>query len=381
MGAKPLCCKVFIKEKEYIDNYILSSPNSITAIIKLQSMYKGYIFRKKRKNLQFEPKFTYINNGMFDDIFNPDNKPGLEVDFTTVPSQEPNPKILKLKEMLPPFEIEQKLENEPLRRYGFMYPDKSLYIGYYNANFERQGFGVYYLPDGSIYEGMFNKNFMHGKGRLLNAEGFCYEGEFIENKANGMGKYISLDGVSYNGNWKNEKQHGYGEEVYQDGSHYKGEFEMGKKHGKGTFTCINGQIYSGDFFCNEICGKGIYKWKDGRAYNGEWVNNKMEGVGIFTWPDNKKYIGSYKTDNKHGYGIFIWPDGKKYEGCWFNGKQHGYGIFTNNGDPQYGEWKSGKKVRWISKETQECEKVAEDLKNIKSEYNFETIEEYVNKGS
>ena len=205
MGAKPICCKVFIKENEYIDNYILSSPNSISAIIKLQSIYRGYIFRKKRKNLQFEPNFTYINNGMFDDIFNPDNKPGLEVDFTAVPSQEPNPKIIKLKEMLPPFEIEQKFVNDKLRRYGFLYPDKSLYIGYYNSNFERQGYGVYYLPDGSIYEGMFFKNFMHGRGRLLNAEGFCYEGEFIENKANGYGKYISLDGVSYKGNWKNER--------------------------------------------------------------------------------------------------------------------------------------------------------------------------------
>jgi hypothetical protein len=32
-----------------------------------------------------------------------------------------------------------------------------------------------------------------------------------------------------------------------------------------------------------------------------------------------------------------------------NGKQHGIGTFVNQGaDPRSGEWKEGKRVRWLS---------------------------------
>jgi hypothetical protein len=105
----------------------------------------------------------------------------------------------------------------------------------------------------------------------------------------------------------------------------------------------------------------------------------MDGNGILVWPDKKRYAGGYKEDNKHGYGIFIWPDGKKYEGCWLNGKQQGYGIFTNNGVSQCGEWKVGKKIRWIDMGISEYNIVMEDLRNKKLESNFIEIEPMINK--
>lgn len=376
MGAHSTCCKIFLRDKEYIDKNIISSKESISKIVKLQSILRGYYYRKKFKSSASSQSTI---NGYQENIFLPQRRPGIEVPINSEPS-ELNSKIIRLKDMFPQFELNEKetfeLKNNNLRRFCLVYPDKSMYKGYFNKDWYREGYGVFYLPDGSIYEGFFKANHMQGRGRLFNVEGFCYEGDFIESKASGFGKFVSLEKVTYIGYWKNEKQHGAGEEVYPDGSKYEGMFENGKKHGKGKFSCHDGQYYEGDFNMNDIHGKGIYKWKDGRLYSGKWANNKMEGTGVFTWPDKKKYIGSYNLDNKHGYGVFLWTDGKKFEGCWQNGKQHGYGIFTN-GITQYGEWRNGKKMRWIQKENIEFENVIEELERHKIEYNFNEVEQYL----
>jgi hypothetical protein len=378
MGAQATCCKGFFKDKEFNDKYILSSKTSIDKLIRLQSIYRGYMFRKKLRPILSTNQST--SNGFQENEFLPPHRrPGMEVPMTAEPP-ELKSNIRRLKDMLPPFELNQKetfeLKNENLRRLCLIYPDKSMYKGYYNKDWYREGYGVFYLPDGSLYEGFFKSNHMEGRGRLFNIEGFSYEGEFAESKANGFGKFMSLEGVTYIGYWKNEKQHGVGEEVYPDGSKYEGMFENGKKHGKGKFTCNDGQYYEGEFSLNEIHGKGTYKWNDGRIYSGNWVGNKISGTGVFTWPDKKKYIGSYSTDNKHGYGVFLWADDKKFEGCWVNGKQHGYGIFTN-GMAQYGEWKHGKKIRWIQKDSPEFQKVLDELESQKLDYKFIDVEEYL----
>jgi hypothetical protein len=377
MGAQATCCKVFLKDKEYIDKFILSSKESIAKLIKIQAIFRGYIFRKKKKFNQFSMQST--NNGSQSNLFMSKKRPGAEMPLTAE-LPELSSKIKRLKEMLPPFELNEKetfeLKNENLRRECLVYPDKSMYKGYFNSEWLREGYGIYFLPDGSLYEGFFKTNHMHGRGRLFNIEGFCYEGEFVESKANGFGKFMSLEGVTYVGYWKDEKQHGIGEEVYPDGSKYEGLYDNGKKHGKGKFTCHDGQYYEGEFNNNDIHGKGTYKWKDGRMYSGSWNTNKMDGTGVFTWPDKKKYLGSYNNDNKQGYGVFLWPDGKKFEGSWSNGKQHGYGIFTN-GITQYGEWKHGKKIRWIQKDNEEYDKAKEELEKLKIEYKFHEVEEYL----
>jgi len=45
------------------------------------------------------------------------------------------------------------------------------------------------------------------------------------------------------------------------------------------------------------------------------------------------------------------PNGDKYIGAWFNGQKHGLGIFYDSatGDKKQGEWKEGKRVKWLNK--------------------------------
>jgi hypothetical protein len=42
------------------------------------------------------------------------------------------------------------------------------------------------------------------------------------------------------------------------------------------------------------------------------------------------------------------PDGRKYLGNWHKGKQHGNGTYiTGKGEAREGEWKEGKRIRWL----------------------------------
>ena len=139
--------------------------------------------------------------------------------------QDNNPKILKLKNLLPKFELDEKetylLNTSQLKTMGLLYPNNIIYKGTVNDKFQREGFGKLFLNDGSIYEGFFKENRMEGRGRFLNIEGFIYEGEFKNNLASGYGKYVGLDGTIYKGTWVNNKQNGIGDVTYSDNSHWK----------------------------------------------------------------------------------------------------------------------------------------------------------------
>jgi hypothetical protein len=212
MGTNTSCCKMFQKESEFRDNYIISSKKSILFIIKLQAIFRGYLFRKKRKVSNRKGSGNGI--GINDNYFSNDKKPGLEVSFTTEPKTELNSKVLKLKELMAPFELNEKetflLKNNYLRKYAFLYQDNSLYKGYYNKDWQKEGYGVFYRSDGCIYEGFFKSNRAEGRGRLLHVDGFCYEGDFLNSKANGFGKYVNLEGLTYLGYWKNDMEDGFG---------------------------------------------------------------------------------------------------------------------------------------------------------------------------
>jgi hypothetical protein len=204
---------MFQKETEFRDNYIISSKKGILLIIKLQAMFRGFMYRKKR--MLYNRKASCNGIGINDNYFSVEKKPGLEVSFTTESNNQINSKILKLKELLAPFELNEKetflLKNNYLRRYSFLYHDNSLYKGYYNKDWQREGYGIYYRTDGCIYEGFFKSNKAEGRGRLLHIDGFCYEGDFTDNKANGFGKYVNSDGMTYLGYWKNDVQDRFGE--------------------------------------------------------------------------------------------------------------------------------------------------------------------------
>lgn len=76
----------------------------------------------------------------------------------------------------------------------------------------------------------------------------------------------------------------------------------------------------------------------------------MEGKGQETWGDGKRYYGDFKNGIKDGEGTYEWPNGKKYIGSWKNNKQHGIGIMmdTASNVKRQGEWREGKRLKWIS---------------------------------
>ena len=373
------CNKNSSKNKDYLLD-ALTEPSDV--IVRLQAVIRGFLVRKKYKTFRFSK-----NNEQ--DIYSTSSQKGdgsqireISMSYSTE-IQESNPKIVKLKNLLPKFELDERetylITTSHMKTKALMYPNGGIYKGMINDKWQREGYGKYFLPDGSIYEGFFKENKMEGRGRLLNIEGFVYEGEFKNCQASGYGKCIGLDGTVYKGSWQNDKQNGIGNETYSDTSQYIGNFVNGKKNGKGKFHFPDGNSYEGDFYNNEIKGEGIYRWKDGRVFIGEWNNNKMNGYGIFFWPDKKKYYGHYSNNNKNDFGAFIWADGKVFEGFWKNGKQHGFGKIKTQEKEIYGEWYEGKKIKTIEDEIEQraAENSIMEIKNEPDYLNFkEKIEKY-----
>ena len=341
------CSNRYIYQKDYN----LQENNSIYKIIKIQSIIKGFLLRKKLS----------LQNDLLE-------KKEISLDYKT-DDQENNPLILRLNNLLPKFELNEKetyyINNTNLKIRAFKYNNNSVYKGMINNNNLREGFGKLYLPDGSIYKGFFHNNKMEGRGRFLNINGYVYEGEFKNDLSNGYGKYIALDGTTYKGSWIEDKQSGLGDICYPDGSRYTGNFKDGKKHGFGKLIFSDLNTYEGNFLYNEIKGEGSYHWKDGRFYVGNWSNNKMNGYGIFIWPDKKKYYGHYVNNLKDGFGKFLWDNGHSYEGFWKDGKQDGNGIIKNNNNNyKYCKWSKGKLVKIIEDENSQniIIKMIDDIK-------------------
>jgi hypothetical protein len=360
------------KEKKVTDdiNY-----RALLKLIKIQTIWKSIVWRKKfvrkhrKKNLRALTKYFITPDG-----FNEAELPGKTININNIQVHE---NVFNTEKKLGDFVIDEKElikyieENKnKLKNYSIQYEDGSIYYGYYNKSWEREGYGVLIQADGSKFQGFFKNNKMNGRGRIVGIEGDYYEGEFVDDKANVYGKYVNKEGGIYIGQWKDEKQHGTGEENFPDGSRYEGQYYEGSKHGKGKISWTDGSSYEGDFLNNEFEGNGLYKWRDGRVFQGSWKGNKMDGLGVFIWPDRKKYIGQYKNDKKCGVGVFIWPDNKKYEGNWKNGKQNGFGIYTSKGLRRFGEWVNGKKEKWLSEDTEDYKKLLKELeKNVICHFN------------
>ena len=372
MGSSPSSCCKCNTYSQSPDTKINLQENK-KSIIKIQSIYRGYIFRKKNPELNRNiNNYSIHGSSSFSDLSKQIKE--ISMNYSTE-NQDNNPKILKLKNLLPKFELEEKEAyllntSTQLKTMGLLYPGNTIYKGTVNLKFQREGFGKLFLSDGSIYEGFFKENKMEGRGRLLNIEGFIYEGEFKNNLACGYGKYVGLDGTVYKGTWDNNKQNGIGDVTYSDNSHYIGNFVNGFKNGKGKFFFPEGNIYEGYFYNNEIKGEGFFKWRDGRIYMGLWDNNKMNGYGIFCWPDNKRYYGNYVNNNKDGFGIFFWTDGKKFEGFWKNGERHGFGFIYSSNLNEFGEWFEGKHVKTIN-DFNEMDNIKKYIKQIKGDLKFE----------
>ncbi|TNV83491.1 hypothetical protein FGO68_gene3019 [Halteria grandinella] len=300
----------------------LKSTKSIRRIIKIQSVFRGYLTRKHVRQLRESLDYEFMRNK--DGMLGPNGEP--------LPFNYENPDVIKIRDQLGDFDFGEEPTNIARQRENrqlTQLENGARYQGEWNSNLNvREGQGYQVWPDGSLYEGWWKDDKANGKGRLIHADGDIYDGYWKDDKAHGFGIYSHLDGARYEGYWKEDKQHGEGIETWPDGASYQGDYVEGRKHGSGN---------------------GVYQWSDGRIYEGEWRNNKMEGHGVFTWPDGRKYEGEYVDDKKEGNGTFFWPDGRKYDGEWKNGKQHGVGIYTSaSGKTKRGEWNEGKRVAWLN---------------------------------
>jgi hypothetical protein len=204
----------------------------------------------------------------------------------------------------------------------------------YNIN-NLTGKGVLYLKSGKKYEGNFINGELSGWCRFINSNGVCYEGLFTSGILDGKGEIIKIDENRrkniYRGDIKNFKKEGKGEEKTNDYI-YEGEFLNDLKHGKGKIHYHNnGDYYEGEFKNGVITGKGYYVWKNKHTYLGDFVGGKMHGKGLYKWPDGNEYEGDYINNIKEGEGVFKWKDGRKYKGKFKNGRPHGKGILTVNG--------------------------------------------------
>ncbi|CAG9319523.1 unnamed protein product [Blepharisma stoltei] len=338
-------------------------------IVKLQCVLRGYLDRRTIRKVYNFKNSQQSNDNRSTDLLKDSNSfssPNLakhsinnssepiirltikEIAESQVPDYSTNATRLILSR-LGPFKITEEFpDNEPRTKRGPVeLENQAIYIGEWNKDNQRHGFGIQIWSDGSRYEGYWKNDQAHFKGRIIHADGEIYEGDWKNDKSHGVGIYIHTDGARYEGTWSNDLQDGYGIETWPDGARYQGDYKNGNKEGKGKFVWADGSMYDGEFHNNDIEGVGVYTWNDGRKYVGEWANNKMQGIGTFTWNDGRIYKGGYFDDKKQGYGIFEWPDGRKYEGCWFNGKQHGKGIYyTANGAGREGEWKDGQRIKW-----------------------------------
>ena len=196
------------------------------------------------------------------------------------------------------------------------------------------GKGILYLRNGKKFQGNFINGELNGWCRYINTKGVCYEGLFINGVLNGKGEIIKIDEKRrkhiYKGDLKNFKKEGKGVEKTSD-FNYEGEFKNDIKHGKGKIHYNNGDIYEGQFNNGEITGKGFYTWKNKHTYLGDFVGGKMHGRGLYKWTDGNQYEGEYNNNIKEGQGEFRWKDGRVYKGTFENGRPHGKGLLTVKG--------------------------------------------------
>jgi hypothetical protein len=85
-------------------------------------------------------------------------------------------------------------------------------------------------------------------------------------------------------------------------------------------------------------------------YEGGFHNGFFEGKGRLTTKESHVYEGDFSEGKKNGNGTMTWPSGRKYTGPWRNDLQHGIGVQYDpkQGTKMQGEWKEGKRTKWLS---------------------------------
>ena len=151
--TKTLCCDpTYIKQETKLNitdyNNIIDEQQKNQNITLIQSYFRGYQIRKlykmtpiEKKNLCQEIPFSYSTQ-----------------------KYDSNEKILKLRSLLPKFELTEKekfeIESNSYKKIALLYFDNTIYKGYVNNKNLRYGYGVLYYPSSTIYEGFFKNNKM-----------------------------------------------------------------------------------------------------------------------------------------------------------------------------------------------------------------------------
>jgi len=79
----------------------------------------------------------------------------------------------------------------------------SQYIGDYDDNGMKTGFGILKWPNGIIFKGYFKKDHINGWGIIIYLNKDIFKGQFSDDKANGFGNYFYKNGKSKVGYWVN----------------------------------------------------------------------------------------------------------------------------------------------------------------------------------
>lgn len=354
-----------ISNKDY--ESIFSEKNDLKPLIKninspeiiIQSIFRGYIYRKKFNEIDgIKQELIEENNKIVKSIENDfvskliikgeklfSNKDFEENWKKYYDSKEIDELILQNKNIYMNIKKDiliktncllSKYKNEDCLYKGTLFLNniqKDNHKKTYNIN-SLTGKGILYLRNGKKFQGNFINGELNGWCRYINTKGVCYEGLFINGVLNGKGEIIKIDEKRrkhiYKGDLKNFKKEGKGVEKTSD-FNYEGEFKNDIKHGKGKIHYNNGDSYEGQFNNGEITGKGFYTWKNKHTYLGDFVGGKMHGRGLYKWTDGNQYEGEYNNNIKEGQGEFRWKDGRVYKGTFENGRPHGKGLLTVKG--------------------------------------------------
>jgi hypothetical protein len=183
-----LCCQPNNAILDKVKTVIEEEKNKLEytkKVIKIQAFIRGvyYRLRFKIKNINKQIRVLTRNFTIFQDKqdgFLQSNMPGNIINIESIPV---NKTVASIEKILGDFEIDDKelekcIEEQKHNRKNFSieYQDGSFYYGYFNKEWEREGYGINIFPDGSKYQGFFEYDQMNGRGRLIGANGDYYLG-------------------------------------------------------------------------------------------------------------------------------------------------------------------------------------------------------------
>lgn len=133
----------------------------------------------------------------------------------------------------------------------------SRYMGKYDIEGKKEGWGTYLFENGDTYVGDFKSGKKQGRGTYTFRNGDVYIGEYEDDARTGHGTYMYANGDHYVGEFQVGMRNGYGVYTYASGGKYVGQFENGRKHGRGYFVDSSGRRVEGLWDSDSFAGEGL----------------------------------------------------------------------------------------------------------------------------